>query len=614
MTGILFRNYFFCLFISFIISQNLFGQAGTGLNFDGVNDHVTFASAFNAYGKELTVECWVKVTRTNTGSGMQQALWGQNSWVWMLHGISGSGFRFYLNFNRDGLMSPDIILDNNWHHLAATASTTNGLKVYVDGVHVSTVLPPRAQDGILTNSAAVLDMGRDVRYLAATWRSFSGSFDEVRIWNRELCQAEILHNMNKELDPTTQTGLKFYYKFSHGVADGTNTGVTTLSDLSGNGYNGTLNNFALTGTTSNWTTGNSFTETATLFSPSNLAGTADGTQTCISATVASPGLNFNNSTCQLLSRVSPSGASPVSGTINTCVTIDASVQSYNGMPYVQRHYDITPSTNPSTSTGSVTLYFTQQEFDAYNLARGSAPALPVSSTDVAGISQVRVTKYGGTGTAPGNYTGSVEVLDPEDSDVVWDATNQRWAVTVSVTGFSGFYLTSSSGTLPVRLYSFSGQKVPGAYKLNWKVATPDARLFTVQRSLDGRTFHDLGVLYAKASEDKYRYADATITRSTVYYRLKMEDLDGFITYSSILRMSGTDGLPFSVYPNPAKNYLVIQANDQQLGETVILADNTGRKVRSMVLNHSTEQLNLSGLSKGIYHIWLGRETRKIIID
>lgn len=614
MTGIEFRRYFFCLYISFIISQNLFGQAGTGLNFDGVNDHVTFASAFNAYGKELTVECWVKVTRTNTGSGMQQALWGQNTWVWMLHGIpGGNGFRFYVNFSPDGLVSPDIILDNNWHHLAATASTT-GLKVYVDGVLTSTVLHTRAQTGILSNSSAVLDMGRDVRYLAATWRSFSGSFDEVRIWNRELCQAEIQHNMNKELDPTIQTGLKFYYKFSHGVADGTNTGVTTLSDLSGNGYNGTLNNFALSGTTSNWTTGNSFSETATLFSPSNLAGTAGGAQTCISATVSSPGLNFNNSTCQLLSRVAPSGASPVSGTINTCVTIDASVQTYNGMPYVQRHFDITPTDNASTSTGTVTLYFTQQEFDAYNLARGSAPALPTSSTDASGISHVRVTKYGGTGTAPGNYTGSEEVLDPVDSDVVWDAANQRWAVTVSVTGFSGFYLTSSSGTLPVRLYSFSGQKFKGAYQLNWKVATPDARLFIVQRSLDGRTFSDLGVLYAKASENTYSYEDAKITRGIVYYRLKMEDLDGFVTYSAILRMTGTDEWPFSVYPNPAKNYLVIQANDQQLGETVFLLDNSGRKVRSMVLNHSTEQLNLSGLSKGIYHIWLGRETRKVIID
>ena len=52
--------------------------------------------------------------------------------------------------------------------------------------------------------------------------------------------------------PTGQTGLVAYYKFNQGFALSNNTSVNTLTDSSGNSNTGTLNGFALTGSTSNW--------------------------------------------------------------------------------------------------------------------------------------------------------------------------------------------------------------------------------------------------------------------------------------------------------------------------------------------------------------------------
>ena len=49
----------------------------------------------------------------------------------------------------------------------------------------------------------------------------------------------------------SSSGLVAYYNFDDGTAAGTNT-VTTLFDQTSNAYNGTLNNFALSGTVSNW--------------------------------------------------------------------------------------------------------------------------------------------------------------------------------------------------------------------------------------------------------------------------------------------------------------------------------------------------------------------------
>lgn len=67
--------------------------------------------------------------------------------------------------------------------------------------------------------------------------------------------------MNCELTGN-ECNLVAYYKFNQGTAGGNNAGVTTLVGSTTNGYNGTLNNFALSGSTSNWispggvTTGN----------------------------------------------------------------------------------------------------------------------------------------------------------------------------------------------------------------------------------------------------------------------------------------------------------------------------------------------------------------------
>jgi hypothetical protein len=43
-----------------------------------------------------------------------------------------------------------------------------------------------------------------------------------------------------------------YFRFNQGFDNAVNTGITMLADSSGNGFNGTLSNFALTGTSSNF--------------------------------------------------------------------------------------------------------------------------------------------------------------------------------------------------------------------------------------------------------------------------------------------------------------------------------------------------------------------------
>lgn len=51
------------------------------------------------------------------------------------------------------------------------------------------------------------------------------------------------------------TGLLATYYFNQGAANSDNSGVTTLTDAMGNNRNGALENFALSGTSSNWSSG-----------------------------------------------------------------------------------------------------------------------------------------------------------------------------------------------------------------------------------------------------------------------------------------------------------------------------------------------------------------------
>jgi len=142
--------------------------------------------------------------------------------------------------------------------------------------------------------------------------------------------------------------------------------------------------------------------------------------------------------------VVPSGSNPLNGNFTTNIIIDSSVQTYSGQPYVQRHYEIEPVNNPATATATVTLYFSQQEFDNFNASTGHGADLPRNSSDVVGIASLRIYQYHGFSatSVPGSYNGGGIEINPVDSSIVWNQVAQWWEITFSVTGFSGFFLSS----------------------------------------------------------------------------------------------------------------------------------------------------------------------------
>lgn len=85
--------------------------------------------------------------------------------------------------------------------------------------------------------------------------------------------------------------------------------------------------------------------------------------------------------CSVIAKVIPSGPNPVTGAVTSKVWVEPGVGYINAKPFVQRHYEIVPATDAAAATGTVTLYFSQAEFTAFNAATGSTVDLPTGPAD-----------------------------------------------------------------------------------------------------------------------------------------------------------------------------------------------------------------------------------------
>lgn len=314
----------------------------------------------------------------------------------------------------------------------------------------------------------------------------------------------------------------------------------------------------------------------------------------------------DNSNCGFIATLLPSGAAPVTGIIKTKTTVDAAVQSYLGKAYVQRHCDIEPYINSSAATSSVTLYFTQQEFTNYNAANGADPDLPTGPGDATGKSNLLVTQYHGTGTAPGNYTGNTGLIDPDDANIVWNAATGLWEISFNVTGFSGFYISGTYIVLPLRLVYFNYYKTnQQKILLQWKVTEQQGiRSYIIERSSDGITYSAIGSIAANNDNIfTYQYTDNDPVAGLNYYRLKIV-ADNGLSYSHVLKVNLSDiEKEIIIYPVPVRNELKILIKNSTLINTEVqLLSADGRLVQKIRLQSAVQNIYPGNLQAGVYFL------------
>lgn len=232
------------LFILCSISSN--AQTGGALNFTN-GDYVELGSQFNSltFGTgPFTLETWFKTSMTE-GTILSKRSICNVSAFWNLR-ISAGKIRFEMmeagGVNTVDFSTPLTYNDNTWHHVAVTRSTTL-VQIFIDGYLVAANTQPGITN--LNNTTDPVKIGQS----ACT--NFVGELDETRIWTEAQTTCEIYANKNYQFNSTSST-LKFNAHYNQGTAGGSNTTVTSLTNSASNAIPGTLNTFALSGSSSNW--------------------------------------------------------------------------------------------------------------------------------------------------------------------------------------------------------------------------------------------------------------------------------------------------------------------------------------------------------------------------
>lgn len=162
----------------------------------------------------------------------------------------------------------------------------------------------------------------------------------------------------------------------------------------------------------------------------------------------------------------------------------------------------------------------------------------------------------------------------------------------------------SLGIVPVKLSNFTLSSTGGnSCQLKWTASNdPGSTRYTVQRSYDARTFSDITTLIGtRNNTNNYTYTDNAVKKGIAYYRIKITDVVGKISYSDIALVKNQANLEVSIYPNPAEGAFKIAIPGQFLPAKVMMYNAVGKAVYSVNTLNTTLSIN-EQLPKGVYAV------------
>ncbi|MBC7935996.1 MAG: T9SS type A sorting domain-containing protein [Rhizobacter sp.] len=287
---------------------------------------------------------------------------------------------------------------------------------------------------------------------------------------------------------------------------------------------------------------------------------------------------FQNATGQLISLVGPSSQEL------GCVTAKIEAAGVGFVPFASgqrsnKVWAITPTTNGATATYTLRLYMTNAELNGtppvnYKIYKSTA-------TTVAGITSGNTQTVATTVLTDINYT----------------------SFTASFTGFSLFFIGSENVVLPLQLLQFSGVRNNGISKIFWKTDNEvNTKNFIVERSKDGVVYQSMGTVNAAGTgSGTYNFDDAIKFGGNMYYRLKMTDIDGSFTRSSVIVLKETPENKVNIYPNPFQETFTIDIGATSLLNTLAnIIDAKAVVLKTIKLTAMQTQVNVSGMAKGNY--------------
>lgn len=165
---------------------------------------------------------------------------------------------------------------------------------------------------------------------------------------------------------------------------------------------------------------------------------------------------------------------------------------------------------------------------------------------------IYATRKGGTGSSGGGEL--VSLTDASGYNASIGTPTINLLVTASANqAFRGVAMAPVGMFLPVDLLSFTASKTSRAHVLAWTTAQENnTSRYIVERSNNGQVFTPLQTLAATGNQlyNNYQVEDAKPLTGNNFYRLRIEDKDGSVRYSKMVRLQANISGGFNVWPNP----------------------------------------------------------------
>jgi len=282
-------------------------------------------------------------------------------------------------------------------------------------------------------------------------------------------------------------------------------------------------------------------------------------------------------------------------------------------PHMRLQFELDSVNNDDTYIGFNSLAstkFVDNEDAPYKPGNGkvSLASYSVDSVCVAinkiplpGLKQTVIPLYAGThtsGTYKLNMTEleaipqiyQVWLMDAYKKDSLDMRHNATYAFNVITTDTNSFgknrfkLVIREDQALGIHLLNFTAVKATNGAQVGWVTDNEQNYTnFTVERSTDGGvTFNVLGSVVSDA-QGTYSLLDKNPAIAADMYRLKIEDLNGTISYSNVITLMyantpviGVAKSSISIYPNPAKSIITLTINsDLNLNQAISQVTGSG---------------------------------------
>ncbi|HEY0432778.1 MAG TPA: T9SS type A sorting domain-containing protein, partial [Chitinophagaceae bacterium] len=261
------------------------------------------------------------------------------------------------------------------------------------------------------------------------------------------------------------------------------------------------------------------------------------------------------------------------------------------------------------------------------------PSLAVEPTTASANLSITSGSDGSAGTI-----NSLQLLQDDFFDGTtanWDAFKVSYATAYTGTPTNDVVawsdLSPAGAPLPVKFGELKGIHLTNGIELDWSsYAELETDHYDIERSADGQSFDKIGQVAAQGNSERkldYSYTDRAPLAAANYYRIKCVDIDGGVTYSSVIKLSiaETSRQTLNLYPNPLKgsNLTMQLANFEPGNYTIRIFDRIGQQVSQleMIMNTSgvTQSLVLPpGIKPGTYNLVISgvttRATRSFIVQ